>query len=137
MEETTVPVPPAPPAPAEPPASEPPTEPPAAPAAPAESEPATPAEPVPAAQPLTYDRIVAVVKHQVVDVDGVPEAEFARDLPIPVEARERLIKAVSEELYSRDSSAEVPQHVLDKIATVGDLLDSVSEWAGLNSGAGS
>lgn len=80
-----------------------------------------PAEIVPTIPP--FDSIVGMIK-EVCIADGIPEGEFARDFPIPVEARLRLIANSAEKLTGRRPPADIDlSNMAAKCKTVGALID--------------
>lgn len=74
-----------------------------------------------------FDSIIGMIK-AVCLADGIPEGEFARDFPIPVEARLRLIANAAEKLTGRRPPADVDlSNMAAKCRTVGALIDLFEE----------
>lgn len=74
-----------------------------------------------------FDSIIGMIK-AVCLADGIPEGEFARDFPLPVEARLRLIANSAEKLTGRRPPADVDlSNMAAKCKTVGALIDLFEE----------
>lgn len=75
---------------------------------------------------LTEERIVNAVKTACI-ADGIQEAEFARDFPLPAERVPALVRAVGTLLFGHEPSIPDADPDIVKIHNVGDLIDRLCD----------